>query len=98
MPQRWSGIGHPGHPGQLLTPGPAQRFYGGEMTDEGATKAGSLVLLTLASGQFMALDTTVMNTAIATVGFTRGPPAVQPGAAEAPEEPAGELRPVAGSA
>lgn len=69
------------------------------MTDEGATKAGSLVLLTLASGQFvMALDTTVMNTAIATVGFTGGPPAVQPGAAEAPEEPAGELRPVAGSA
>src|ERR1700712_4801227 len=37
-------------------------------TSERTAAAGSIVLLTLAAGQFvMALDTTVMNTAIATV-------------------------------
>ena len=37
-------------------------------TSERTAAAGSVVLLTLAAGQFvMALDTTVMNTAIATV-------------------------------
>ena len=39
-----------------------------------AAKASGLVLLTLASAQFvMALDMTVMNTAIATVARTSGP-------------------------
>src|ERR1041384_6020786 len=37
-------------------------------TAQGAAAASSMVLVTLAAGQFvMALDTTVMNTAIATV-------------------------------
>jgi hypothetical protein len=63
------------------------------MARKGGRTATGIVLYTLAAGQFvMALDTTVMNTALATVAddvgttvtgiqtaITRGIPTVQPG-------------------